>query len=98
MISQWPQNLFSQMGTSDKESNIDPYRAIQNGNSVIMDGAAAMHAWISDKNGLLSEEESTSVPLLLESYCKLDSLSMVAVYKHIDHLYSKSTQEDVILF
>jgi len=91
-------DVFSKMGTSDKESNIDPYRAIQNGNSVIMDGAAAMHAWISDKNGLLSEEESTTVPLLLESYCKLDSLSMVAVYKHIDHLYSKSTQEDVILF
>ena len=90
-------NLFSALGTGN-ESNIDPYKAIQNGESTIMDGSAAMHAWISDKNGLLSKDESISVPLLLEDYCKLDSLSMLAVYNHIDKVYSKNTNEDVILF
>ena len=90
-------NLFAGAGMGNR-SNIDPYRAIQNGGSVIMDGSAAMHAWISEKNGLLSRDESSSVPLLLENYCKLDSLSMLAVYNHIDRLYSKNTPEDVILF
>jgi hypothetical protein len=79
-------------------SDADPYRAIQNGNSVIMDGAAAMHAWISQKNGLLTDEESASVSALLESYCTLDSLSMLAVYNHIDQFYSINTHDDVILF
>lgn len=90
-------SLFPGIDRGD-ESDADPYRAIQNGNSVIMDGAAAMHAWISQKNGLLTDEESASVSALLESYCTLDSLSMLAVYNHIDQFYRINTHDDVILF
>lgn len=91
-------DLLSEFGTAKNVSEIDPYRAIQNGSSLIMDGAAAMHAWIAKKNGLLTEKEENTVPKLLEKYCELDSLSMVAVYNHIDHLYRISKNEDVILF
>lgn len=89
--------LFSGVYTPD-HSNIDPYRAIQNEDSDIMDGAAAMHAWIANKNGLLSPEESITVPHLLENYCKLDSLSMLAVYYHIDQVLNKKKHQEVILF
>jgi hypothetical protein len=90
-------NMFSGIG-SNSVSHRDPYRAIQNGNSPIMDGAAAMHAWIAGKNGLLSKEETIPVSMLLEDYCKLDSLSMLAVYRHINQFTDKNSSKDIILF
>lgn len=90
--------LFSEFGSARHVSDIDPYNAIQNGSSTIMDGAAAMHAWIAEKNGLLTEDEHKTVPVLLEKYCELDSLSMLAVYRHINNLYRLNVNEDVILF
>lgn len=91
-------DLFSEFNIAENASEIDPYRAIQNGDSAIMNGAAAMHAWIAEKNKLLSQNEKDTVPELLEKYCELDSLSMLAVFKHIDHLYSNYANGDVILF
>lgn len=90
-------NLF--FGT-DKyiETELDPYIAIQDGDSLIMDGAAAMHAWISQKNGLLPKEKSASVSSLLENYCTLDSLSMLAVFNHIERFYKVKYDDDVLIF
>ncbi len=91
-------NLFSEFGKAIDDTELDPYRSIQNGNSLIMDGSAAMHAWIAEKNGLLKDDERYTVPDLLKKYCELDSLSMLAIYNHIDHLYSSNEEGDVILY
>lgn len=79
-----------------KESN--PYEVIQENNSSITDGSAAMHAWIAMNNGLLSEKESNLIPEILMKYCKLDSLSMVFLYVHLLQFLKKDDGNDIIIF
>lgn len=76
----------------------DPYKQIQNSDFLIADGAAAMNAWLSFKNGLLSGEEELQIPKMLRKYCSLDSFALYVIYRHIRKFTDSIENEDLILF
>ena len=75
-----------------------PYQKVQNKGTAIMDGSTAMHAWIAQKNGLLTKEVSNETNRLLHAYCEIDSLAMVFLYKHLLRHMNRDPEEDTILF
>ncbi|MDX1590580.1 MAG: DUF2779 domain-containing protein, partial [Balneolaceae bacterium] len=80
------------------ETYPDPYSQLSLNGEQIEDGSQAMNAWLSLKNGLLTAEESITVPLLLKRYCVLDSYALVILYRHLSGLTEQiKDDEDLIL-
>lgn len=77
---------------------VKPYQKVQNRGAAIRDGSTAMHAWIAQKNGLLTDTVSEQINRLLHAYCEIDSLAMVFLYKHLLRHVSRLAEEDTILF
>lgn len=77
---------------------LDPYKEIQNSDFLITDGSAAMNAWLSFKNELLTDEEKIHIPKILRKYCALDSFALYVIYRHIKKFTDSIEHEDLILF
>ncbi|MDZ7718068.1 MAG: DUF2779 domain-containing protein [Balneolaceae bacterium] len=80
------------------KKNLDPYKNYQNSNFSINDGSDAMNAWLSFKNGLMSEDEKEVLPGILKKYCTLDSYALFVIFKHIKQFTKVMGDEDYILF
>ena len=77
----------------------DPYLSLSLDGERIGDGSEAMNAWLSLKNGLLSNEEKETVPVLLRRYCALDSYALVILFRHLHHCMERMNDgEDLIIF
>jgi hypothetical protein len=79
----------------------NPYGAVSENGLSIDEGATAMHAWLSMKNGLLNESERADIPRLLKRYCALDSYAMIVIYRHLTGLLETRPTEqtgDLIVY
>lgn len=76
---------------------VNPYKELSDGDVNIGDGAVAMNAYLSYKSGLISEEDSQIIPVLLKRYCALDSYSLYIIFNHFSELFDKFTGSDEIL-
>ncbi|NBC65858.1 MAG: hypothetical protein GVY07_09425, partial [Bacteroidetes bacterium] len=75
----------------------DPYKHIKDSDFSISDGSDAMNAWLSYKNGLMSDEETSAVHKILRKYCTLDSYALFIIFKHIKRFTGLMDSEDYIL-
>ena len=77
----------------------DPYSSLSVNGERIGDGSEAMNAWLSLKNGMLSNDERAKVPDLLRRYCALDSYALVILFKHLNSCLEQMEEgEDLIIF
>lgn len=84
--------------THRKNNITDPYMLIQSPEFMISDGSAAMNAWISFKNGLLTKEEQLILPEILIKYCALDSYALLVLFKHLKKFARTIDEKDLIKF
>lgn len=85
--------------TQSSDGQPDPYSSLSMNGERIGDGSEAMNAWLSLKNGLLSNEEKETVPTLLRRYCALDSYALVILFEHLNNcLEQMEGDEDLIIF
>ncbi len=78
--------------------NPDPYGLIGTKEMNIDEGSLAMDAWISMKSGLLKQDETNTVPLLLKRYCSLDSLALLIIFRHLMEFVPEINGEDLVIF
>ncbi len=83
----------------DKKGNIlNPYYQISDNRSRIEDGITAMHAYLCLKAGVLSEEQSEVVPVLMKRYCTMDTMALYIIYNHLLNIMELNKSEgDIVI-
>ncbi|MCG2589014.1 DUF2779 domain-containing protein [Rhodohalobacter sulfatireducens] len=89
--------LFGEKGEEKGSKTFDPYKNVKDSDFSISDGSDAMNAWLSYKNGLMTDEEKSAVPEVLKKYCTLDSYALFIIFKHIKRFTGLLDSEDYIL-
>jgi hypothetical protein len=95
-IKKWEKIHGKKYNEDDPDDKI--YHQVQEYDSVIHDGSAAMNAWIAMKNGLLSPEELRVIPQVLQKYCFLDSILMFCLFKHVKKYAKIVDGHDLVIF
>lgn len=84
---------------ADVGNHPDPYQTMNLNGMIIDDGAAAMNAYLSLKNKLLSENEMDQIPVLLRRYCSLDSYALLILFRHFKSLMNQfKDDEELTIF
>lgn len=65
------------------QTPVNPYRLIENG---LMDGSEAFALYGILQQPHISSERRTSLQHLLKKYCELDTLGLVMMYQHFQHV------------
>lgn len=90
--------LFGENTDHKGRITLDPYEHVKVSDFSISNGSDAMNAWLSYKNGLMSDEEQRKIPLILKKYCTLDSYALFVIFRHIKRFTDLIDDEDYILF